>query len=305
MTAEPQGISGVCPVIAAVFHPDGSLDDDGFRQLTRHLVATGIDSLMIFGVATENQKLRDSERDIMLEIAIEETRAAGVTVIATVADHSREIAIERTRRWESLGADMINVLPSYFLNPPHDQVRRHLQGILGATSLPVIIQSLPLGGNELPLHDIVALARDFPHLVQIKVENVPSAEAVREVLATSQGAVTPLVGWGGLEWLEATAAGAVGVQPGPSLIELYLAAQDRLNAGDRAGFETAFQPLRSPLQQWMRHVEVLIAVEKIILQRRGIISSSYCRGPSHELTEDDLAHIEPTLAALHDLGVTP
>lgn len=294
-------VRGVCPVIAATFDDDGGFDEESFRSLARYLFGADIDALMIFGVATENAKLRDSERERMLDIVLEERGNTDIPVVATVADHATELAVERARQWVRQGADMINLLPSRFLDPPTDQAVDHLTAVLGAVEVPVIVQFLPQAGAALDLDSIVDIHATHPNLVQVKIEEIPAAPGIELVRERSAGSVTSLVGWGGLEWREAVAAGAVGVQPGCSLIELYVHAQRALDVGDDAGFHEAFAPLAAPLRQWMRHVEVLIAVEKIILQRRGIIASSRCRRPSATLDTDDLAFIDPLLERVGDV----
>jgi 4-hydroxy-tetrahydrodipicolinate synthase len=300
MTHDGLRVVGVCPVLSAVFHDDGSVDYEGFAQLCRHVVDTGISSLMVFGIATENAKLNDEERSLMLATLLRERAGSNVLIVATVADHATELATDRAKRWVDMGADLINVLPSYFLNPEHAEVVNHLDSILHSVEVPVIIQSLPLGGKELPLRDMVALHQEHSHLVQIKVEDVPASPSVRDVIAFSGGRVSALVGWGGLEWKEATEAGAVGVQPGCSLTELYLRAQTFLTNSDEAGFANAFSLLRPALEAWMRHPEVLIAIEKHILQERGIIRSSRTRHPSATLSSGDYALAEPLLALVKE-----
>lgn len=295
MTPASTTVTGVCPVISAVFHPDGSVDEAGFAALSRHLMSTGINSVMVFGVATENAKLSDDERDTMLQILVRERANQDVMIIATVADHATELATKRVRRWRELGADMINVLPSRFLDPPRDQALAHLSAVLQSSDIPMIIQFLPQAGIGLPLADIVELAMHHANLQQIKVEEIPAAPAVAAVLQQSLGNVTPLVGWGGLEWQEAIRAGAVGVQPGCSLTEVYLRAQERLDANDDEGFADAFAPLSQPLRRWMRHIEVLIAMEKHVLMRRGIIASDRCRNPSATLEFDDYTLVDDLL----------
>lgn len=302
MTGGGGGVTGVCPVISAAFDSTGAVDQAGFARLAEFVVGTGVQSLMVFGVATENAKLTDPERDLMLSTLLDVTRGSGVRVVATVADHSTELAVARAKKWEDMGADLINILPSYFLSPPHDQVKVHLEAIIGAVTLPVIVQSLPVGGQELPIDDILELRHDHPTLVQIKVENVPAADLVDHVVTHSDGAVTPLVGWGGLEWVECADRGAVGVQPGCSLTEIYVAAQHRLNSGDRDGFEREFAPLHDPLHHWMRHVEALIQAEKYVLMRRGIIDSDYCRKPSHVLDDNDYRYADTLIDYVATMG---
>jgi len=295
-------ITGVCPVLSAVFHDDGAVDLDGFASLSRYVLNSGVTSVMVFGVATENSKLTDEERSDMLDVLVREREGTGVAIVATVADHSTELASARATKWVDKGADVINILPSYFLSPDREHVLAHLGEILDSVPVPVIIQSLPSGGQEVPLADIVRLHGDHPNLSQVKVENTPSADLIREVEKVSRGMVSSLVGWGGLEWQEATAAGAVGVQPGCSLIELYVGAQKYLDSDDYAGFAEAFAPLRAPLTSWMRHPEVLIAIEKHILMQRGIIASGRTRRPSAHLSAEDYAHAEATMLLLPHAG---
>jgi dihydrodipicolinate synthase/N-acetylneuraminate lyase len=304
MIAPIAKITGVCPVLSAVFSDDGNVDLEGFRSLCRYVVNSGVRSLMVFGVATENSKLNDDERSGMLEVLVQEREGTGVSIVATVADHSTELATARARTWIAMGADAINILPSYFLSPAREEVLTHLGAILDSVLVPVIIQSLPSGGLEVPLSDIVALHQNHRNLSQVKVENTPAADLVRFVEQLSEGRVSALVGWGGLEWQEASDAGAVGVQPGCSLIELYLGAQTHLDSDDDAAFADSFAPLRAPLTVWMRHPEVLIAVEKHILRQRGIIPSSRTRHPSARLTVEDYALAEQALELLPNRGVT-
>lgn len=302
MSTANSPITGVCPVVSAAFHDDGQLDLGGFGAICRYVVNSGVSSVMVFGVATENSKLNDDERSAMFDVLVSEREGSGVAIVATVADHSTELACARAQQWVDRGADVINILPSYFLAPGQEQVLAHLGEILDSVSVPVIIQSLPSGGQEVPLADIVGLGVDHPNLAQIKVENTPAAELIRDVERISRGTISSLVGWGGLEWQEATLAGAVGVQPGCSLIELYVGAQKYLESDDFAGFAEAFAPLHAPLTLWMRHPEVLIAMEKHILMQRGIIASSRTRRPSARLTAEDYAHADRAMLLLPHPG---
>ena len=304
MSRGTAAITGVCPVLSAVFHDDGQVDLAGFASLSRYVLNSGVTSMMVFGIATENSKLTDEERSDMLDVLVREREGTGVAIVATVADHSTELATARARKWVDQGADVINILPSYFLSPDREQVLTHLEEILDSVGVPVIIQSLPLGGQEVPLADIVRLRAEHPNLSQVKVENTPAADLIREVEKISHGEVSSLVGWGGLEWQEATAAGAVGVQPGCSLVELYVSAQKYLDSNDYAGFSDAFAPLRAPLTAWMRHPEVLIAIEKHILMQRGIIASDRTRRPSAHLRAEDYTHAEQMMLLLPNAGAS-
>lgn len=51
--------TGVCPVVAVPFREDGRVDLAGFDVVVDHLVATGVDMLSLFGLASEFHKLAD------------------------------------------------------------------------------------------------------------------------------------------------------------------------------------------------------------------------------------------------------
>jgi 2-keto-3-deoxy-L-arabinonate dehydratase len=146
MVVTPQ-IRGVCPVLAVPLTELGEVDYASFRNLVQWVISCGAESVLMFGVASENLKLDDGGRDRLLQILLEEKGKASLMVVASVADHSLELAMKRARRYEMMGADFINILPPSFLSPSTEQILEHLRGLLGAVQIPAIIQHLPQAGG--------------------------------------------------------------------------------------------------------------------------------------------------------------
>ena len=46
------------------------------------------------------------------------------------------------------------------------------------------------------------------------------------------------------------------------------------------------------LEMWMTSVERLIALDKVILQRRGVIPNTYCRHPGYVLNQEDMRQVD-------------
>ena len=69
----PKQISGIVPIVAATFTDLGSLDEDSFQSLVRHLLGSGASALTLFGLATEFYKLTDDERRRMQSLFLAET----------------------------------------------------------------------------------------------------------------------------------------------------------------------------------------------------------------------------------------
>ena len=282
-------VTGVCPVLAVPFDERGELDLAGFRNLVQWLQSldingTRVRSVMLFGVASENHKLRDDEREQLLITLLRERDAGALTVVASVADQSAELAAARAARYQDLGADVINILPPSFLSPTKEQVLAHVERVLHSVSIPVIIQHLPQAGGLEVVDELLPLHDSFPHFATIKCEANPPTESVARIAAQSAGGISTLVGWGGISWAEGIAAGASGVQPGCSLADLYLWAQAALDGSDHVEFIQRLSHFIPWVREWIGTVENLIAVEKYVLAERGIIASPYCRMPTVTVT---------------------
>src|SRR5260370_27187316 len=99
-------IKGICPIIAVPFTADGKVDLESFGVLVHHLSGTGISAVTLFGLASEFYKLTDAEREELMQLFLKETRAQPqIAGIISITDHSWELAVERARRAEAMGAD--------------------------------------------------------------------------------------------------------------------------------------------------------------------------------------------------------
>ena len=52
-------IQGVCPVLSVPFHKTGEVDYQSFKSLVSWITSLGTQSVLFFGVASENIKLSD------------------------------------------------------------------------------------------------------------------------------------------------------------------------------------------------------------------------------------------------------
>jgi 4-hydroxy-tetrahydrodipicolinate synthase len=278
-------IQGVCPVLSVPFHKTGEVDYPSFERMAQWIISIGTKSVLFFGVASENIKLNDDERYKLLEILLRTREGSQLKVIASVADHSADLAVRRAKDYESMGADYINILPPTFFNPTPAQINHHISSILASVKLPVIVQHLPQGGGVNDVGDLVTLSAKFDNLKMIKCEANPPAESIKRVHQLSNNKVETLIGWGGIHWATGAAAGAKGIQPGCSLSDLYLWAEQALLDQNLVEFEQRLGKFLPVISEWINTVEELVAAEKFVLAQRGIIESDYCRAPTVVLTE--------------------
>lgn len=288
----PKELSGIVPIVAATFTDSGALDDDSFQSLIRHLMTTGASALTLFGLATEFYKLSDADRAHLQELLLKETRRSdSVAGIISITDHSWEVAIRRARDAEAQGADALMLLPPYFLGPGEDAILEHLKRVIGSVKIPVIIQYAPVQTGVRISPDVFLKLRDtLPNADFIKVETQPPGRYVSQLVERSQGRLNALVGYAGVQMPDVLVRGAVGIQPGCSFTEVYVELWRRWQT-DRESFHSFHNKLLPYINYWMQGIELIIKVEKVILKKRGIITSDYCRSPAYVLDEEERKQI--------------
>lgn len=290
-------IGGIVPILAAPFTPTGALDEDSFQTLVRHLLATGASALTLFGLATEFYKLSETERTRMQTLLLAETsRSDSVAGLISITDHSWEVAIPRAQAAESAGADGLMLLPPYFLGPSEDALLDHLQRVIGSVRIPVIVQYAPAQtGVRIGPEVFLRLRETLPNADFVKVETQPPGRYVTQLIERSQGRLKALVGYAGVQMPDVLTRGAAGIQPGCSFTEIYVELWRRWQT-DVAQFQNLHAQLLPFINYWMQGVELIIQAEKVILHRRGLIASDYCRHPAYALDVRELAQIEHFLS---------
>ncbi len=160
-----------------------------------------------------------------------------------------------------------------------------MNAVLDAVDIPVIVQYAPsLTGTSVEAKELSALARIHRNLGLVKVESMPPGRLIFELMACNPP-LSSLVGNAGLHLMDALARGAVGVQPGCSFTEIYIAIWRAWDSGDHEGARGLHRRLLPYLTAWVQNVELIVQVEKTILQARGIIASDRCRRPNWTLDE--------------------
>lgn len=287
-------ITGVCPVIETPFTADGDVDFESFDRLIEHLLAVGVRQVMFPGFASEFYKLRDHERAQLAETLIRRFHTVqGTTVVISIPDHATVVAVENARLAVKQGADMINILPPHQFAPSTAAVRAHLEAVLAAIGdTAAILQYAPAQtGTALDAATIAAMAATSPNLVQVKVESAPPGQLI-SALAAQRPVLGSIVGYAGVQLIDALRRGAAGVQPGCSFPELYLAIWDLWENGDEHEAIELHTRMLPYLSYWMQSVELIVRAEKRISMLRGIIASDHCRAPARELDAEESAMIE-------------
>ena len=296
-------LQGLMPILATPFDETGALDRVGLRRLVEFQLASGVDGVAVFGMASEGFALTAEERRTILDDVVRLVDGR-VPVIAGVNGTSTATAIEQALLAEEGGADALMVLPPFMVKPPAGTLVDFYGDVAAATSLSVMVQDAPgVTGVAMTPALIAELAR-LDGVDSVKVEAPPTAPKVGAVVdAIGDDGFAVLGGQNAQFCLEEYARGAVGTMPAcefPDLLAPVLAqfVEGRVEEA-RADFRRMLPLVLIGLQggiAWAVHKEVLVA--------RGVIDHATVRYPASRLDAGSRAAVQLVIAEL-DLPPVP
>ncbi len=132
----------VITAIVTPFKSDGSLDVDGVRSLSSHLVEHGSDGLVVCGTTGESPTLSHEEKLSLFETIVDEV-GGRASVIAGTGTYNTAESIELTKQAADLGIDACLVVTPYYSKPPQNALLAHFTAIADASPVPLVIYDIP------------------------------------------------------------------------------------------------------------------------------------------------------------------
>ena len=295
-------LRGMCPIIATPFTKRGAVDYDSFENLVRVLIEGGCQAVTLFGIAGEYYKLTDEEMKKLAQLTVDTCRKYGGTSIISVTQHATQVAVERAKMYQDMGADNLMLLPPFFLKPGQAALYRHMKAVGQAVEIPVMAQYAPeQTGVAIPPETYAELFRECPNIRYYKIECKPAGAYISSLLRQTENRVGVFIGNAAYQFIEGFDRGGIGAMPGCSMFDIYLRMYEEYLRGDWQAAAWTHSNLILPVLNHIRqNVEMIIAFEKKILKKRGIIESDFCREPGFvsdeyydRLFEEHYEAIEP------------
>ena len=274
-------LRGVYPVVSTPFDEDGSVDHGGIERIIETQVERGVHGVVLFGIAAEFYKLGDDERERIVETASDALDGAETDLVVSVTDHATGRAERFAQFAEANGADALMLLPPHFLGPSASDLQRHMRRVGASVSIPVMVQYAPeQTGVAISPETFVELSETVDTLRYFKIESRPPGPDISGITEHAPDRVGVLVGYAGLQMIEALDRGAIGVIPGASISDHYLEVWDRYQAGDRDGAREKHAELLPLITHVVQDIEGFIHYEKRMLASQGTIDSTRAREPA-------------------------
>ena len=290
-------LHGLMPILATPFDSTGALDRAGLRRLVEFELASGVDGVAVFGMASEGFALTTEERRAILDDVVQVVDGH-VPVIAGVNGTSTATSIEQALLAQDGGADALMVLPPFMVKPPAASLIDFYGDVAEATSLSVMVQDAPGVTGVAMTPALIAELALLDGVDSVKVESPPTAPKVGAVVdAIADPAFAVLGGQNAQFCLEEYARGAVGTMPACEFPDLLAPVLADFVAGRVEEARAAFRRML-PLVLIGLQGGIAWAVHKEILVARGIIEHATVRYPAARLDAGSRAAVHVVLEEL-------
>ena len=135
-------LGAILTAIVTPFKDDGSVNEDSFVALMRHLGDNGSDGFVVAGTTGEASTLTDEEQLGLIELAVAE-RPRGKTIVAGTGTNDTRHAVYLTERATALGVDAILSVTPYYNKPSRLGLKRHFEAVAEATDKPTLLYNIP------------------------------------------------------------------------------------------------------------------------------------------------------------------
>lgn len=170
-------------VITAMVTPmgkTGAIDYDRVEALTKHLISTGSDALLVAGTSGESPTLTNEE-EIELVSTVKRAAANKAKIILGAGSNSTESAIEYSKFAQKEEVDAILSVVPYYNKPNQRGIIEHFSAIAKSTTLPIILYNIPSRtGVMMEPKTVAYLASTFDNIVGVK-QSCPDMDKVTEM----------------------------------------------------------------------------------------------------------------------------
>ncbi|MEO8756227.1 MAG: 4-hydroxy-tetrahydrodipicolinate synthase [Devosia sp.] len=174
--------------ITALLTPfiDGSVDEKAFAAFVDWQIKQGSHGLVPMGTTGESPTVSHEEHHRIIEICVE-IADRRVPVVAGAGSNSTDEAVSLTRFAEDIGADAVLSVVPYYNKPTQEGLFQHFSAVARATSLPVVLYSVP-GRTVVDLTvDTIARLRD----AHANIVGIKDATASMEKISLTRAKLGP------------------------------------------------------------------------------------------------------------------
>ncbi len=276
---------GVYPVIQTPLDSNDQIDEVVFEKEIDWLIESGAKGLVL-AMVSEVMRFSAPERRNQWQIVLRILNKR-LPLIVSVGGESTAIAVQLSKFAEADGAAALMATPPASFPATSAEIYSYYTSIIEAVQIPLIVQDASnYMGQPLDLELYGKLLEKYGNTrVQFKPEAKPVKERMAALQEIAGGNAKVYEGQSGLDLLDTHPLGLVGTMPGGEIPWAIVALWDALEAKD-LNRATAIHACVAKLVSFQPTIDAYVAVEKYLLVKQGIFTSSRQRGPVSTVLSD-------------------
>lgn len=283
-------LTGVNIITLTPFDEEGNIDETSLRRLTDFYIDAGVHGMTILGIMGEAHKLTTEERQLVIDITVEQTQGKVPVIVGCTADGTI-LATELAKNAEKSGADGVMIAAPRNLNN-EAMLFEHFADISKEISIPIIVQDEPVTtGVKMSAELLAKLADEIENVKYVKLEETPTTVKTTKILELTDN-MKIFGGLGGVYFYEELDRGAIGIMTGFAYPEVLIKVHDLFfdNQADAAK-EYFYKML--PLIRFEAQLGIGgVTIRKEAFKLRGIIDTSHVRKPGQIIDEKTMQELE-------------
>lgn len=273
-------LRGVLPVLHTPFTASGAIDSAVLHREIDWAFETGADGVVV-AMVSEVLRLGYRGRKELAALVCQGVRNRGFSVISVGSESTAE-AVEFAQHAEDLGASAVMAIPPIATSLGSAASREYFAAIARSVSIPLVVQDASsYVGAAIDLNVYQDLLEEFgPERVFFKPEASPLGPNLSRLRDATGGEARVFEGSGGINLVDCYRRGIVGTMPGADLLDGITALWKALEAGDEDRiYELSFPICAMVALQLQGGLDGFLAIEKYLLKKRGIFTSTAQRQP--------------------------
>lgn len=161
-------MKGVGVALVTPFTEDGAVDYTALTHLVEHVIAGGVDYLVVLGTTAETPTLSQEERKSVVR-CVKEVNGGRLPIILGAGGNCTADVVSYLRTGDFDGIDAILSVTPYYNKPSQEGIYQHFKAVAEASPCSVVLYNVPgrTGVNMSPA-TVLRLVHDCPKIIAVK-----------------------------------------------------------------------------------------------------------------------------------------
>jgi 4-hydroxy-tetrahydrodipicolinate synthase len=161
-------LKGLGVAMVTPFKKDLTIDVEGLKALTNHLVENGADYLVVMGTTGETPVLDKEDKKLVLETILATNAGRKPIVLGMGGNNTHELCLQLDRM-DTAGISAILSVSPYYNKPTQNGLFEHFKAVSEHSKLPILLYNVPgRTGSNMLADTTLRIAFDCKNVIGIK-----------------------------------------------------------------------------------------------------------------------------------------